>query len=83
MKRPVIENEIIKGIRHIEYENLDKIVIKVSYLVRLKDYIQKLENEIEKLEKELNVEKSENKRLTGKILELQNEKDIPNFDTYV
>ena len=80
----VLPNEIIKGINKMSYElkGSDEIVVKASVLYTLSEELKRLDEENKALKKELNVEKSEVRRLTGKLLESQNKKAVK-FDRYI
>jgi len=74
-----IEN-LLQTINKLDYERLDKISIKVSYLVQLRNYIKILEVQNEIFRKQNNRLSREVERLTGKVLENNTE---PEFDRYI
>ena len=80
----VLPNEIIKGINKMSYDlkGEERVSVKASILYTLADELKRLDEENKALKKQLNVEKSEVKRLTGKLLECQN-KQVVNFDRYI
>jgi len=80
MANSVSIEELLQTINKLDYEGLDKVNIKVSYLVQLRNYIKVLEAQNELFRKQSKRLNKEVERLTGKVLENNTE---PEFDKYI
>jgi hypothetical protein len=70
--------KLLKAINTVSYEE-KKVIVKVDDLLLLKNEIEGLRDLLEMKRKEINYLKSENKRLTGKVLE----QELKSLDFYV
>ena len=62
-----------------EHKETDELLISVKQLLQLKNIIENLEDEVKRFKKLYEVEKKENRRLVGKVLE----NDYTKIDMYL
>jgi len=84
MGKEITVDDILKALNLAFYENKDedKLSIRTKYLKMLKDEIENLREKNKELKEDVLYYKGEVRRLTGKLLEKENQQCGKDFDMY-